>query len=62
MLQSPLLGHGRKPFIRIALQEHNLFQILAKADLSTGRNQRKPYDTTDWCGYLLYAARHHHHH
>ena len=52
----------RKPSIRIALQEHNLFQVLAKADLSIGRNQRKPYDTTVWCGYLPYAARHHHHH
>ena len=36
-------GHGRKPFIRVAPQEYDPLQELAKTKLGAGRQLRKPF-------------------
>ena len=38
-----LLGHVRKPFIRIAPQQQDALQELAGAKLGAGRQLRKPF-------------------
>ena len=38
-----LLGHVRKPFIRVAPQEYDPLQKLAKAKLGAGCQLRKPF-------------------
>ena len=38
-----LLGHVRKPFIRVATQEHDPLLELTRAKLGAGRQLRKPF-------------------